>query len=206
MFGEILKWEYKLNYLQKAFTRRIVNKVLKIEGDKSLSIRWALIASQASGKSKAYNLLKSDDVLNTVNCLKKLGMKIKFSGTSCEIFSKGLNSFKYKKNIILGEIFNQKFKINFKENLKNINFKLLNTGIYFQLNFLDNLIEPYSNGTLKGRILSSNIRIDFSSKKNIIEISQLFLRDKYFSIDGKGNLKLKPFFKYRFSSLILNIG
>ena len=30
MFGEILKWEYKLNYLQKAFTRRIVNKVLKI--------------------------------------------------------------------------------------------------------------------------------------------------------------------------------
>ena len=114
-------------------------------------------------------------------------------------------NYGYKKNIILGEIFNQKFKINFKENLKNINFKLLNTGIYFQLNFLDNLSEPYSNGTLKGRILSSNIRIDFSSKKNIIEISQLFLRDKYFSIDGKGNLKLKPFFKLNFSSKVNNI-
>ena len=29
-------------------------------------------------------------------------------------------NYGYKKNIILGEIFNQKFKINFKENLKNI--------------------------------------------------------------------------------------
>ena len=34
------------------------NKILKIEGDKSLSIRWALLASQANGKSISYNLLK----------------------------------------------------------------------------------------------------------------------------------------------------
>ena len=34
-------------------------KTLKIEGDKSISIRWALLASQALGKSKCYNLLKS---------------------------------------------------------------------------------------------------------------------------------------------------
>ena len=30
MFGKIVKWEYELNYLQNAFTKRIVNKVLKI--------------------------------------------------------------------------------------------------------------------------------------------------------------------------------
>ena len=29
------------------------NKTITIEGDKSLSIRWALLASQASGKSKS---------------------------------------------------------------------------------------------------------------------------------------------------------
>ena len=39
------------------------NKVIKVPGDKSLSIRWALLASQAIGKSKAYNLLRSEDVL-----------------------------------------------------------------------------------------------------------------------------------------------
>ena len=52
------------------------NKTITIEGDKSLSIRWALLASQASGKSKSTNLLHSEDVLNTLACLKKLGIKI----------------------------------------------------------------------------------------------------------------------------------
>ena len=52
------------------------NKNIKIEGDKSLSIRWALLASQSPGKSKAYNLLKSEDVISTLNCLKKLGIKM----------------------------------------------------------------------------------------------------------------------------------
>ncbi len=77
------------------------NKNLEIEGDKSLSIRWALIASQATGKSKSFNLLKSEDVLDTLNCLKKLGIKVKIFKHRCEIISKGLNSFIYKKNILL---------------------------------------------------------------------------------------------------------
>ena len=29
------------------------NKTLRVEGDKSLSIRWALLASQANGKSRS---------------------------------------------------------------------------------------------------------------------------------------------------------
>ena len=76
-------------------------KTLKIEGDKSLSIRWALLASQASGKSKSFNLLKSEDVINSLKCLKKLGVKIKISKKFCEIYGKGLNNFRYKKNITL---------------------------------------------------------------------------------------------------------
>ena len=76
-------------------------KSILIEGDKSLSIRWALLASQASGKSKSYNLLKSEDVINTLKCLKKLGIKSKMKNTYCEIFGKGLNKFKYKNKIKL---------------------------------------------------------------------------------------------------------
>ena len=53
------------------------NKNLSIEGDKSLSIRWALIASQSKLKSRSINLLYSEDVINTLKCLKKLGVKIK---------------------------------------------------------------------------------------------------------------------------------
>ena len=77
------------------------NKTLEIEGDKSLSIRWALMASQAIGKSKSINILKSEDVLNTLKCLKNLGVKVKLFKNKCEITSKGLNSFNYKKKIVL---------------------------------------------------------------------------------------------------------
>ena len=76
-------------------------KEINIEGDKSISIRWALLASQANGKSISYNLLKSEDVIDTLNCLKKLGIKIKLSKKSCQIFGKGINGFNYNKKIIL---------------------------------------------------------------------------------------------------------
>ena len=74
------------------------NKSLEIEGDKSLSIRWALLASQAKGKSKSFNLLRSEDVISTLRCLKTLGIKIKFTNNSCEIIGKGLNVLIIKKN------------------------------------------------------------------------------------------------------------
>ena len=77
------------------------NENLEIEGDKSLSIRWALIASQAIGKSTSTNMLKSEDVLNTLKCLKKLGVKIKQFRNKCEIYGMGINGYKYKKNIVL---------------------------------------------------------------------------------------------------------
>ena len=77
------------------------NKIIKIEGDKSLSIRCALLASQAKGKSTIKNLLKSDDVLSTIKCLKKLGVKIKQDRNTYEIYGLGLNGFKYKKNLTL---------------------------------------------------------------------------------------------------------
>ena len=86
----------KINKKIKPFNKKIL-----IDGDKSLSIRWALLASQAIGKSRAYNLLKSEDVINTLNCLKKLGVKINFKKNYCEITGKGLNSYTYKKNLTL---------------------------------------------------------------------------------------------------------
>ena len=57
-----------LNKIKIKNTIKPFNKVLEIEGDKSLSIRWALLASQANGKSKSINLLKSEDVLSTLSC------------------------------------------------------------------------------------------------------------------------------------------
>ena len=77
------------------------DKNLTTSGDKSLSIRWALLASQSPYKSKSYNLLTSEDVINTLKCLKKLGVKIKLTKKFCEIYGVGLNGFKYKKSLSL---------------------------------------------------------------------------------------------------------
>ena len=52
------------------------NKIVKIPGDKSCSIRALLFGSQCMGISKIKNLLESEDVLNCISTLKKsLGVK-----------------------------------------------------------------------------------------------------------------------------------
>ena len=77
------------------------NKKINISGDKSLSIRWILLASQATGKSKAYNLLMSEDVQAAIGAIKKLGIKVKIYKNHCEIYGNGINGFKYQKNLII---------------------------------------------------------------------------------------------------------
>ena len=77
------------------------DKKIYVSGDKSLSIRWVLLASLASGKSKAYNLLRSEDVLAALDSIKKPGIKVKILKDHCEVFGNGINGFKYKKNLII---------------------------------------------------------------------------------------------------------
>ncbi len=76
-------------------------KSIEVDGDKSISIRWLLLASQITGISKAQNLLRSEDVHSAIECLRKLGIKIKLSKKDCVVYGRGINGFKYKKNLIL---------------------------------------------------------------------------------------------------------
>ena len=78
-------------------------KIIKVDGDKSLSIRWVLLASQAIGSSKAYNLLMSEDVNAALGAIKKLGIKVKINKGNCEIFGNGINGFKYKNGLVVDD-------------------------------------------------------------------------------------------------------
>ena len=75
------------------------NKVINVDGDKSLSIRSLLIGSQSYGICKIKNLPKAEDVLSTINGLRRLGVKIIFKNRNCYLYGNGLNGFSYKKNI-----------------------------------------------------------------------------------------------------------
>ncbi len=77
------------------------NKNIYINGDKSISIRWVLLSSLANGKSKAKNLLISDDVLAAIKAVKKLGIKTTFKNNICTIYGNGLQGYKYKKNLVI---------------------------------------------------------------------------------------------------------
>ncbi len=77
------------------------NKKISVSGDKSISIRWVLLASLASGLSIAQNLLISEDVLAAIKTVRKLGVKVVLKGKFCKIYGNGIDGFKYKKNLTL---------------------------------------------------------------------------------------------------------
>ena len=61
----------EINKKIKPFT-----KTINVDSDKSLSIRSFLIGSISQNISIAKKVLESEDVLSTINCLRKLGVKI----------------------------------------------------------------------------------------------------------------------------------
>ena len=145
-------------------------KIITVPGDKSLSIRWVLFASLANGTSKAKNLLMSEDVLAAIKAIKKLGIKIVIKKKECKIFGKGIDGYKYKKNLtidaqnsgtlgrlILGLLVNSPEPINLvgdkslsKRDFKRVSDPLSKFGTKFKLrdnNFLP--LKIYGSSKLK---------------------------------------------------------
>ena len=72
-------------------------KTIEVASDKSLSIRAVLLASQAVGVSTISNILESEDVLNAIKSIKKLGIECKKINNQYKILGYGLNGFDIKK-------------------------------------------------------------------------------------------------------------
>ena len=92
----------------KSFSLRLSHKIkpfkksIKVESDKSISIRSFLIGSISQDISFAKNVLESDDVISTITCLRKLGVQIKKDKPqSYKIYGKGLGSLFAKRNLTL---------------------------------------------------------------------------------------------------------
>ena len=86
--------QIKINKIINSF-----DKEIEVSGDKSLSIRCVLMASQAIGTSKIYNLLESEDVINSLKSIKKLGIKFKKKKNYYQIEGYGINGYTTKKKI-----------------------------------------------------------------------------------------------------------
>ena len=77
------------------------NSKITFYGDKSLSHRSFLFASQCRGISRLKNVLESEDIKSTIKSLKKLGVKILKKNNEYLVFGNGLNPFRSSKKIIL---------------------------------------------------------------------------------------------------------
>lgn len=139
----------------KNFKKNIV-----VDSDKSMSIRFFLLGSICQGISSVKNVLESEDVLSTIDCLKKLNVKILNLGNkNYKIFGKGLGSYTAK-------------------NMTKLNFG--NSGTLARL--IIGIISSTPNINLK---ISGDKSLNKRSMKKLIEImtkfgAEFFPKKKYF--------------------------
>ena len=163
------------------------NKVINVSGDKSISIRWVLFSSLANGISTAKNLLESEDVLAAIKAVKKLGIKVKQEKNNCIIYGKGVDGYKYKKNLVinaqnsgtLGRLIlgllvnsNQKIKLIGDESLSKRDFRrvtapLSKFGAKFKLKNNKNL-PLYITGSSKLKTIKYNENIGSAQCKSSV--------------------------------------
>ncbi len=167
---------------------RFNSSKLEIESSKSSMLIKNLINLDKKLYFEDLNLLITDKKNQVIN-LKKIN----------------LSNYGYKKNKIQGEVFNKRFKIKLKDDLSNIHFKLLNTGISANLNLFDKKQGNEFIGEIRGKILNSNIKFNFIYDLKKIEISDFFFRGKDLSFDSDGKLDLKPYFAISLKSKIKDI-
>ena len=79
----------KKSFTLKSSKSKPLNGTVTIPSDKSISIRSLIIGSLCIGNTKVFNLLESDDVLNTLKVLKKLNVKIEKNENFYEIYGQG---------------------------------------------------------------------------------------------------------------------
>ena len=92
----------------KSFSVKLNKKItpfqrtIKIDSDKSISIRSFLLGSICQNLSFASNVLESDDVKSTISVCRKLGVRvIRTKPMSYKIYGKGIGSMVAKKNLEL---------------------------------------------------------------------------------------------------------
>jgi 3-phosphoshikimate 1-carboxyvinyltransferase len=68
-----------------------VTGVVELPGDKSISHRYAILASLAEGVSEIRNYSSSADCLSTIECMRKLGIEIDITPERVRVLGKGLD-------------------------------------------------------------------------------------------------------------------
>ena len=102
------------------------------------------------------------------------------------------SNYGYKKNIVVGTIYNRKFKTKISEKLDNINFRLLNSGLDIDIDLAHNQ-KNIIKGLFKSKILNSKLKFNFLYDGKVLNIHNSFFRSKNLSFKNKSTIILDPY-------------
>ena len=183
--------------------------------DKSFKIKRILISPKISNiynyndfaaKKVTFEEAKINIDKNKIKLFKKfISQKNRFNlkNTNIIIYNKGklilnlkeinFSNYGYKKGKINGKVFEKKFQIGLENNLDKIDFKFLNAGVIIKIILNEKNDKDKLSGSLKGKVLNSNLKLDFVHHKKEINISNFFFRNRSLSFDNQINLTYEPF-------------
>ena len=73
---------------------------IRVPGDKSISHRSVMFGAIAEGKTTVEGFLLGEDCLSTIDCFRKLGVKIDVDGTNVKIESAGMDAWEEPKEVL----------------------------------------------------------------------------------------------------------
>ncbi len=102
-------------------------------------------------------------------------------------------NYGYNKNLIQGKIFDKKFKISIDDNFKNINFKLIRSGINAFVNFDINQNQDFKSGVFGAKILNTKLKLYFDYNNKDLKLYNSYFRSKNLSFNNNTLITLNPF-------------
>ena len=87
----------------------------------------------------------------------------------------------------------KKFKIKLKDNLKNLQFRLIKSGIQADIYLNEKLNPSLLTGLLKAKILNTNLKFNFEYDGKVVSIKNSYLRNKLISFRNSSIIELDPF-------------
>src|ERR1022692_4098719 len=85
----------KIHFMQKRISpASAISGEISLPGDKSISHRYALIASIAEGATRITNYSTGADCHSTLGCVRALGIQVEGGGTEFVIHGRGLDGLR----------------------------------------------------------------------------------------------------------------
>ncbi len=77
-----------------------INGTIRVPGDKSVSHRAVMLGSLAEGVTEIKGFLMGEDCLSTIDCFRKMGIKIEIAGETVTVFGQGLHGLHEPEDVL----------------------------------------------------------------------------------------------------------